>query len=194
MNRGTANSVLAGIFAVGLAGFGFWLWSTRETVPAAGETGRVEPLVAGSVQLMFPGPGNLLHTEDRLLDTVGEDGSLLATLVETLLAGPNTEGLFRPFPDGTELSSILVTRTGTAFVDLMSREGAPPLSSGSTEELLNVYSVVNSVLVNAPEVRGVVLLWNGQHRPTLAGHVDLTRPLILNRSLIAASAEALSGT
>lgn len=194
MNRGTANYVLAGIFVAGLAGFGFWLWSARETATPPSDAGGGDPLVTGSVQLLFPGPGNLLHTEQRLLDPVDDGASPLDALVKTLLAGPDTEGLYRPFPEGTELGSILLTSNGTAFVDLMSSEGAPPLSSGSTEELLNAYSVVNSVLVNAPEVRGVVLLWNGQHRPTLAGHVDLTRPLILNRSLIAGGAEVSSGS
>ncbi|MCY3970050.1 MAG: GerMN domain-containing protein [Acidobacteria bacterium] len=49
---------------------------------------------------------------------------------------------------------------------------------GLTEELLAVYSVVNSLTANSLGIDRVVLMWNGEQRPTFAGHVDTTRPLM----------------
>ena len=61
---------------------------------------------------------------------------------------------------------------------------APPVS-GTRGELLVVYSFVNSILANVSEARGVVLLWNGNQRPTFAGHIDTTRPLPAERKWLA---------
>ena len=53
---------------------------------------------------------------------------------------------------------------------------------GLTEELLAVYSLVNSLTANNLGVDRVVLMWNGEQRPTFAGHVDTTRPLMADLS------------
>ena len=49
---------------------------------------------------------------------------------------------------------------------------------GLTEELLAVYSLVNSLTANNLGIDRVVLMWNGEQRSTFAGHVDTTRPLM----------------
>ena len=56
---------------------------------------------------------------------------------------------------------------------------------GSRQEMLAVYSVVNTVLASAPEITSVILLRNGQQRPTFAGHLDTSRPLLANQQLVA---------
>jgi hypothetical protein len=48
---------------------------------------------------------------------------------------------------------------------------------GALDELLTVYSVVNAVTTNLPAVRAVQILVDGHEVDTLAGHVDLRRPL-----------------
>jgi hypothetical protein len=55
---------------------------------------------------------------------------------------------------------------------------------GSMQELLTVYSIVNTVIVNLPMVSAVQILIDGREADTLAGHVDLRRPLRKNESLI----------
>jgi hypothetical protein len=47
-----------------------------------------------------------------------------------------------------------------------------------------VYSVVDSLTANIPEVKQVVLLWNGVQRETFSGHLDTSRPLLPNRTLV----------
>jgi len=79
-------------------------------------------------------------------------------------------------PAGTTLRAIFVTREGTAFVDL-SREVASAHPGGSLNELLTIYTIVQALTVNLPAVTSVQLLVDGKEVDTLAGHVDIKRPL-----------------
>jgi germination protein M len=51
-------------------------------------------------------------------------------------------------------------------------------------ELFTVYTIVNTITTNLPDVQSVQLLIDGREVDTLAGHVDLRRPLRKNESLI----------
>lgn len=86
-------------------------------------------------------------------------------------------------PAGTMLRAFYVTERGDAFVDLSS-EVVSAHPGGSLNELLTVYAVVNSVSANLPAVRRVQILVNGKEADTLAGHVDLRRPLTRDNSLV----------
>ena len=55
------------------------------------------------------------------------------------------------------------------------------------EEILTVYSIIDSVVLNVPEIVRVAILVNGSPINTLNGHVDLRRPLSANPSLILGS-------
>lgn len=133
-----------------------------------------------AVRLYFPGSGGWLAEETRPLP---EMESPLEAIATELIAGPTESGHFRAFPEGTSVGSVFVSADAVAYIDLVSTSANPP-SSGSREEMLSVYSVVNSILANLPELDSVVLLWNGQQRPTFAGHLDTGRPLQQNDSLI----------
>jgi hypothetical protein len=51
-------------------------------------------------------------------------------------------------------------------------------------ELLTVYTLVDAITMNLPAVTAVQLLVNGQEVETLAGHIDLRRPLKKNLDLV----------
>ena len=84
--------------------------------------------------------------------------------------------LVSAIPAGTTLRAIFVTKEGTAFVDL-SREVASAHPGGSLNELLTIYTIVQALTVNLPAVTSVQLLVDGKEADTLAGHVDIKRPL-----------------
>jgi hypothetical protein len=86
-------------------------------------------------------------------------------------------------PKGTTLRAFYVTDRGDAFVDL-STEVSSRHPGGSSAELLTVYAIVNVVTANLPTVRRVQILIDGQEADTLAGHIDLRRPLERDVSLI----------
>jgi hypothetical protein len=85
-------------------------------------------------------------------------------------------GLVSAIPTGTVLRAIFVTDQGTAFVDL-SREVASAHPGGSLNELLTIYTIVQALTTNLPAVTSVQLLVDGKEIDTLAGHVDIKRPL-----------------
>ena len=93
------------------------------------------------------------------------------------------EPLVSAVPDGTTLRAIFITDRGDAYVDLSGTivSGHP---GGVTNELLTVYSIVNALTTNLPAVTAVQILVDGKEVETLAGHIDLRRPLEKNASLI----------
>jgi hypothetical protein len=90
--------------------------------------------------------------------------------------------LISAIPAGTALRALFVTPDGTAFVDL-SPEIATAHPGGSLNELLTVYTIVHDLTVNLPALTSVQLLVDGKEVETLAGHIDLRRPLSRNLQL-----------
>ena len=86
-------------------------------------------------------------------------------------------------PEGTMLRAFYVTDRGDAFVDLSS-EASSRHPGGSSTELLTVYAIVNAVTANLPTIQRVQILIDGREADTLAGHVDLRRPLQQDLSLV----------
>lgn len=86
-------------------------------------------------------------------------------------------------PQGTVLRAFYITDRGDAFVDL-SGDVSSAHAGGSSTELLTVYAVVHAVTANLPSIRRVQILIDGREADTLAGHVDLRRPLEPNPSLV----------
>lgn len=135
-----------------------------------------------TLHLYFPGGTGLLLLEEREVAPAAGAALLRAATAE-VLAGPEEPNRFAPFPEGTEAGNVYISQTGIAYVDLVSTRPNPP-SSGSLDEMLSVYSLVNSLEATLPELEGVVLLWNGQQRPSFAGHLDTGRPLTTDDSLV----------
>jgi spore germination protein GerM len=86
-------------------------------------------------------------------------------------------------PEGTMLRAFYVTDRGDAFVDL-SLEASSRHPGGSSTELLTVYAIVHAVTANLPTIQRVQILIDGREADTLAGHVDLRRPLQQDLSLV----------
>jgi hypothetical protein len=86
-----------------------------------------------------------------------------------------------PVPAGTSLRALFIGERGDAFVDLSGEvRGKHP--GGALDELFTVYAVVNAITVNLPAIMRVQILIDGKEADTLAGHVDLRRPLRKNLS------------
>lgn len=108
---------------------------------------------------------------------------------EILLAqlAPAPAGQVSVIPPGTQLRAFYVTERGDAFVDLSSAVStAHP--GGSMTELLTIYAIVNAVTANLPAVQRVQLLVDGKEVETIAGHVDVRRPLMRDDSLVRTTA------
>lgn len=108
------------------------------------------------------------------------------TIVERQLAPPERP-LISAFPAGTTLRAIYLTAEGNAFVDL-SRHASAGHPGGSLDELFTVYALVNALVSNVQEIDAVQILIEGREVDTLAGHVDLRRPLGLARRWVGGQA------
>jgi hypothetical protein len=96
---------------------------------------------------------------------------------------PAPPPLIQVVPEATRVRTVFLIEGGTAFVDLTG-EVASTHPGGSLDELLTVYAIVDALTVNLPSITRVQILVDGKEVDTLAGHVDLRRPLPANRALI----------
>jgi hypothetical protein len=144
-------------------------------------------------------PAAVAHITATLFYVAPDGQSLVPTMREVPLAeGPVAQGreillaqlqgppepYVSAIPAGTTLRGFYVTDRTEAYVDL-SREVASLHPGGSFTELLTVYTIVNAVTTNLPAVERVQILVDGKEAETLAGHVDLRRPLQANLALVA---------
>jgi spore germination protein GerM len=136
-----------------------------------------------TVYLYFTDEKNIhLISEDRILFVTGDPVEIGRTIINDLIQGPRGK-LVRTIPKDTTLNAIYLSKDGTAFVDFSDiiREKHP---GGSQTELLTVYSIVNSIVLNIPQVHRVKILIEGRETLTLSGHIDLTVPLPANMILV----------
>ena len=99
-------------------------------------------------------------------------------IVEAALAAP-PDSYLSAIPSGTKLNALYLTANGEAYVDL-SPELQKNHPGGTTSETLTVYALVNALTTNLPAITGVQLLIDGKETDSLAGHLDLRRPLEQN--------------
>jgi spore germination protein GerM len=146
-------------------------------------TEALKPSEKSPVHLYFSDRQNIfLMSEQRVLLHADSQTSLARAIVEALIKGPQ-EGLVRTIPSATVLRAIYIGTDNVCYVDLseMVRKNHP---GGSNSELLTVYSIVNSLILNISAIDRVKILIDGQEVLTMAGHIDLQFPAKANMLLI----------
>lgn len=156
--------------------------AVSKPAPEAGE-----PQRRISVKLFFEAPDRRgLVIEERTVAFSSDLTRQIRVVAEELIRGSQS-GLLAPFSPGTRILDVFVTARGVAYVDL-SKEVSEGRAGGTESELLSVYSMVNSITANFPAVRRVQLLVDDRPADTLAGHVNLSRPLPADMTLLAPAA------
>jgi hypothetical protein len=87
-------------------------------------------------------------------------------------------------PADTTVRAVFLTDRQEAYVDL-SAQASTAHTGGSLDELFSVYTIVNALTVNLPAIERVQILIDGKEVDSLAGHVDLRRPLPRNLTWVA---------
>jgi spore germination protein GerM len=126
--------------------------------------------------------GTKLSGVDREVSYADGAAAQAQQIVAAQLA-PASAPLVSAIPGGTTLRAVYLDEKGAAFVDL-SREVSSAHTGGSQDELLTVYSIVNVVTANLPAITSVQVLIDGKEVDTLAGHIDLRKPLQKNLAII----------
>ena len=120
-----------------------------------------------------------LIAEKRLIE---KSSNMLESVLQELLRGPRLSSHFSPFPKSTRLNGVF-TEGGIVYVDL-SHEMKDGQSGGTTQELLSIFSIVDT-LTSLPDVKRIKILIDGKEETTLCGHIDISEPLERDEKLIA---------
>ena len=170
--------------------------------PSEGETATaVEPAQAGSpaaaeapsfisepnrreVSLFFQeADSENLGAESRKIFLTTSVADQAKQIVVELINGPQEPGLLPTLPPQTSLRGLYLDRRGAAYVDLSS-EVADLHPGGTGEEIATIYSLVDSLTYNLPEIKRVRILINGEERETLKNHLDLRRDYRKDMSIV----------
>ncbi len=104
-------------------------------------------------------------------------------IVGELISGPRDPGMLPTVPPQTTLLGLYLDRAGTAYVDL-SQEVVTQHPGGSDEEMATIFSIVDSLAYNLPEIKRVRFLVGGEERETLKEHLDLKRDYKPDMSIV----------
>ncbi len=139
-----------------------------------------------TVTLYFPSYAEgKLRGEARPLAMATDPADRVRQIVLALIEGPK-QVAGSALSASAEVRGVFVTADGTVYLDLSSGV-AGDFNPGIESETLAVYSVVDSLAANLPEVKRVQFLMQGQEVDTLDGHADLTAPFAPDTSWIASS-------
>jgi hypothetical protein len=161
-------------FAIVALVFGALIWKKMHDSRDVSPVPQVnEPAAARKGVLFFVTDGTRLAREARELESCGETSECLKDLLDELVSGPVGE-LDEALPGGSELNSVRL-QGDLAIVD-MNQAFASEMTAGSSAEMLAVYSIVNTVCANYPQITRVKITVEGKES-TILGHLDLSDPL-----------------
>ena len=124
-----------------------------------------------------------LLAEQRQLPRSENPVALGRTIIRELAAGPLDKHRLRTLPNGDILKTFFISSDRTAYVDL-NPEMWTHHPGGLQADILAIYSIVNSLVLNMAEIDAVKILSPGREPVPAAGHLDLRYPLKANILLI----------
>jgi len=170
--------VLAGVLLILVGGTLWWLWRGPGSGGPAGD---------GGAQSGSAGPGedltiwfasrqeDALVAEKRRLPPLQSPVERARASLQELIAGPKGDAL-RTIPAEVKIRELFIDTQGAAYVDFT--EGFSQTHPGGPwAELLTLRSIMQTLVANVPEIKRVQILIEGHEMETLAGHIDIRRPL-----------------
>jgi len=155
-----------------------------ETAPAGGPASAPEEPNHREVVLFFQrAADDALGPERRKILLTSSIADQARQIVGELAAGPGGEGLLPTVPRRTTVLGVYLDRAGTVYVDL-SEEFVSMHPGGSSEELATIFSIVDSLTYNLPEIRRVRFLVGGEERDTFKSNLDLRAAYLKDMSIV----------
>jgi hypothetical protein len=139
---------------------------------------------AVNVKIFFPPASgdSLLVAEDQMIFKSSELANRAKQILQKVQEGPQSDKLVPSLPKDTKLQDLFISEDGTAYIDF-SNAISTNHPGGVLNELATIYSVVDSLTYNLPEVKEVKILIGGVEKETLAGHCLLLLPLQMDLSI-----------
>jgi hypothetical protein len=136
------------------------------TPPVAGPTERVTLFVADD-------DDGTLRAESAQIPLPSGRQQRAEELLRALLSIYLDKSSPHPLGPGSDVRSVYLVDPGVAVIDLNAAL-ADTHRSGILVEELTVTSFIHTISANTPGILRVKILVDGQERPTLAGHADLS--------------------
>ena len=137
-------------------------------------------ILSGLLSIMATTSGSSGDDPPQSFADAGPDANIEHGIT-ALLDGPQND-LTPLLPPGTALRAFFHPPGDIAYVDI--EPAAEGLPGGARSELLAVFSIVNSLVLNVPPIERVKLLVAGREVDTLGGHVVLRDPLAADMLLV----------
>ncbi len=182
--KGQTGRLLAILVLIALGGFMIYLF--RQEISDA-----LKPLLEKKAAKKEKKVVTLFFSEEEEEYLVGEGREILKTgkiegeaqeTVLELIKGPKGK-LIPTLPPQTRLLTLQVDPSGVAKVNFdqtLSKEHP----GGSSAEMMTIYSIVNSLTLNFPQIKRVQILINGKAVESIAGHISLKHPISSNPNLV----------
>jgi len=122
-----------------------------------------------------------LKLEEREIKKCDSVEERAEAIINEIVSGPKQNGHYRTLPKGTSVRGIYTL--GTTLVVDFSRELFQKMPGGISQELITIYSVVDS-LHQLSGVKSILFLVDGKPIDTLSGHIDLRSPVEARMELI----------
>ncbi len=119
--------------------------------------------------------GDFLIGESRKIEKKKDPKDEAKAVINELIKG-SKRGWIPTLPPRTKCLSVQFDPRGRAIVNF-NKALAKDHPGGSSGELLTVYSIVNSLTRNFPQIKEVQILIDGKPIETIAGHLSLRQPL-----------------
>ena len=176
--RSNMNLVIP--FAVLALVFGVLIWGKYKTSRTVEPTPPLQqPAGKYTAVLFFVEDGTRLAREGREMTSCSGTEVCVKAVLEELFYGPVGE-LDEALPENAALRGVRIDGD-TAVIDL-DRAFSAEIVSGSSAEMMAVYSIVNTVCINFPSIARVKLNVEGNEQ-TVLQHLDLSDPLTPDFSL-----------
>ncbi len=137
-----------------------------------------------TVKLFFPAVNAdpLLVTEEQTIFQSEEIGNRAKQILQKLQEGPHSDTMLSSMPKDTKVQDLFISAQGVAYIDF-SNTISTNHTGGVLNELATIYSIVNSLAYNLPEIKQVKILVAGTEKETLAGHCLLLLPFYMDLSM-----------
>ncbi len=135
----------------------------------------LRPAAEKTIDVYFGSVDGLGLQAEKTRIRTGTAEEELKEALDALVTGPRDKDLGKTLPEGTKIKGVTL-KGHTATIDF-SPEIRDNHQGGSSGEIQTVYSIVNTAALNFPQFKDVQLLVEGKKAETIAGHIDVSRPL-----------------
>lgn len=134
------------------------------------------------LKLFFTQDGLNLSQQVIELKEEISDYEKIKFIIETLLKGPVSDLFHSTIPNILKVSGVFIVND-KAIINIVIENNQNYFKS-ITEEMLCIYSIVNSIILNCERINNVQILINGKIQNSLGDFIDISSPLTVDYSLI----------